>query len=186
MQHGLRRDLAGPVHPRTHGEHGPVPLVTIAFSGSSPHTRGTFKENAELSKKQRFIPAHTGNIRVGGREAVLSAVHPRTHGEHMRASSESMVFSGSSPHTRGTFAEEIEEKDGHRFIPAHTGNMRSTLPNIRSGPVHPRTHGEHFLQTSAAFQRSGSSPHTRGTSAGPPRSLPDRRFIPAHAGNITP
>ncbi len=71
-------------------------------------------------------------------------------------------------------------------------------------PVHPRTHGEHLEVTTGAFFTAGSSPHTRGTyeqieqevvevGSSPHtrgtfrvlvQRLVDKRFIPAHTGNI--
>ncbi len=173
-----------PVHPRTHGEHPWGKTASRSPSGSSPHTRGTSCLQGKTSAIERFIPAHTGNIRAETDQGISESVHPRTHGEHDLRSQLSGSWTGSSPHTRGTFIELLEHDLPERFIPAHTGNMLDYSACYAPLPVHPRTHGEHVRYDRPGTFFYGSSPHTRGT------SVRDRdigigiRFIPAHTGNI--
>ncbi len=153
------------------------------LSGSSPHTRGTFRAMFPDPTGCRFIPAHTGNITTLSPCSLPISVHPRTHGEHPLPREGSRVDRGSSPHTRGTFSGLHNELSIVRFIPAHTGNISVLSAAPPEAAVHPRTHGEHTTTMSLCFI-FGSSPHTRGTcKVGNlyPRLV---RFIPAHTGNI--
>ena len=70
-----------------------------------------------------------------------------------------------------------------RFIPARAGNTLIDPERPGSGPVHPRSRGEHALMCLGFFVHNGSSPLARGTL--PDRGLlgDDDRFIPARAGN---
>ena len=90
------------VHPRTRGEHPTLRSSCAARPGSSPHTRGTFRQHALVRAIYRFIPAHAGNIWSRRTHRPCSTVHPRTRGEHVMLVSCGELFSGSSPHTRGT------------------------------------------------------------------------------------
>ena len=60
--------------------------------------------------------------------------------------------------------------------------MKHQSPN----PVHPRLRGELMTPVEFWSQVIGSSPLTRGTLNGRPRSREDFRFIPAYAGNSSP
>ena len=50
-------------------------------------------------------------------------------------------------------------------------------------PVHPRIRGERSSPNPCTTRNSGSSPHTRGTLPVDGTVHPDKRFIPAYAGN---
>ena len=141
----------GPVHPRTHGEHGevvpgPVPVqrfipartgntflasrASTTSHGSSPHARGTLSEETLAMCLERFIPARTGNTRRPRRFAAQRSVHPRTHGEHS--------------------AQDLLPDGNARFIPARTGNTAVPSGAFARPPVHPRTHGEHSRRSEAS------------------------------------
>ena len=153
------------VHPRTRGEHRRQRSRKNCMDGSSPHTRGTYTDTLFADESRRFIPAHAGNI-PGTRPPARSApVHPRTRGEHdqPRALPGSVV--GSSPHTRGTLTARTGEARPERFIPAHAGNITAPVTTRDLTSVHPRTRGEHSKAGMTTSLVSGSSPHTRGTSA---------------------
>ncbi len=70
---------------------------------------------------------------------------------------------GASPRMRGTVTP----------MPAHAGGR----------PVHPRACGERGGTGDFGDLRSGASPRMRGTVRGTDQPRPDRRCIPAHAGN---
>ena len=75
---------SAPVHPRTHGEHI-IFLVGCCFTvGSSPYPRGTPVLEWVMSHWERFIPVPTGNTCPTVYSLYADAVHPRTHGEHLR------------------------------------------------------------------------------------------------------
>ena len=115
----------------------------------------------------------------------LPPVHPRARGEHVGVDVLTRGNFGSSPRTRGTSGEFGEADAGDRFIPAHAGNMVLASSSWQQYSVHPRARGEHNLGTTACKYNPGSSPRTRGTYAGGQAGGGIRRFIPAHAGNIS-
>ncbi len=132
------------VHPRTCGEHRGSRVRRSPWIGSSPHVRGTCKRFNIVSHSSRFIPARAGNISVMTIMQPAKAVHPRTCGEHFRASWASAVLIGSSPHVRGTSRKSLAEIPLDRFIPARAGNIILAAPYFLASSVHPRTCGEHF------------------------------------------
>ena len=94
-----------------------------------------------------------------------------------------MAQGGSSPLARGTLRHRLRNRDLTRFIPARAGNTRHISTRRVLLPVHPRSRGEHSVQSMTSNALSGSSPLARGTQSMP--EAPDvlHRFIPARAGN---
>ncbi len=172
------------VHPRTRGEHPASDICAGTCCGSSPHTRGTYMSLGSGNGGSRFIPAHAGNITSWWNWGSGATVHPRTRGEHSARIRHEPALFGSSPHTRGTSEEERTKLHGHRFIPAHAGNILSWKQYRTEKPVHPRTRGEHDTPNGKPIDVPGSSPHTRGTLGYNTGHFDPVRFIPAHAGNI--
>ena len=118
--------LAGrPVHPRSRGEHGCRAGHTPRMSGSSPLARGTLVLPGAGPAARRFIPARAGNTTPPPRGMRRQAVHPRSRGEHLRATPRQRTGAGSSPLARGTRRVNLHLRQCHRFIPARAGN---TLP----------------------------------------------------------
>ena len=198
-----------PVHPRTRGEHWSLASLAVGTTGSSPHTRGTHAApvpsprlanpvhprtrgehcSVSASLHQASWPVHPrtrGEHRLTPSRSTVACdpVHPRTRGEHATSSSSEGPSTGSSPHTRGTpLSCASVGHSGRRFIPAHAGNTPSASAPPSSGPVHPRTRGEHDKTATLWDATTGSSPHTRGTRGQSTWRLTSTRFIPAHAGN---
>ena len=171
------------VHPRIRGERAGEAAPSGVATGSSPHTRGTPGKIARNLGANRFIPAYAGNAFRRVPASGLTTVHPRIRGERHPSINANRSTSGSSPHTRGTRADEGPELEDQRFIPAYAGNASDGLPVPPRGPVHPRIRGERPCAEVAVCGIAGSSPHTRGT---PPEwnlAVPHCRFIPAYAGN---
>ena len=131
----------------------------------------------------RFIPAYAGNAHVLKSQCVALPVHPRIRGERRQSGTLQFHIVGSSPHTRGTLFSAAHNVPLCRFIPAYAGNARMAPPIVSASAVHPRIRGERAPGRRRARCGYGSSPHTRGTRPGGPHSLPNRRFIPAYAGN---
>ena len=131
-----------------------------------------------------IIPACAGNTTAPRVSAPASWDHPRIRGEHRRNGFERSGILGSSPHTRGTQS---------------TGRSASRTPWD-----HPRIRGEHLDENerlagvagiipayagntlcalATMSQRSGSSPHTRGTHSLDAGTARLNGIIPAYAGN---
>ena len=171
------------VHPRSRGEHSRAIQAGCSSCGSSPLARGTRGSGSTRCHRGRFIPARAGNTYDPHGSASLSAVHPRSRGEHAHASWTIQVAFGSSPLARGTRSGEGAEALRLRFIPARAGNTKATTSPSCQPPVHPRSRGEHAQTHDAVSHQSGSSPLARGTPAARRRRRPQDRFIPARAGN---
>ena len=90
---------------------------------------------------------------------------------------------GSSPHVRGTPLAANRQAGSIRFIPACAGNARWRHSLASRPSVHPRMRGERAAPCPCRSSRAGSSPHARGTHGRVLVSDPQRRFIPACAGN---
>ena len=73
------------VHPRSRGEHAAFQSRAGIRAGSSPLTRGTHLADWRRARNWRFIPAHAGNTGKEATESILTAVHPRSRGEHLGA-----------------------------------------------------------------------------------------------------
>ena len=155
--------ISGSVHPHTRGEHVILPMVKPCYSGSSPHTRGTQVLSALLSTFTRFIPTHAGNTLMCPSSDRPIPVHPHTRGEHLAGCAYIVVFTGSSPHTRGTLRHWWATVWLLRFIPTHAGNTRAEHWRCPVPAVHPHTRGEHNNPAALDIGPYGSSPHTRGT-----------------------
>ena len=95
----LRREAA---HPRSRGEHTPLPCTVGFLPGSSPLARGTRNIEAEAVARVRLIPARAGNTSISLPSHFLRAAHPRSRGEHSSPHSEATRAVGSSPLARGT------------------------------------------------------------------------------------
>ena len=131
----------------------------------------------------RFIPACAGNAMSGARSVFLLAVHPRMRGERFLRTHPNLLFTGSSPHARGTLRSSAMLQLVLRFIPACAGNASRWHAAACAGSVHPRMRGERFHEGRHAFLLLGSSPHARGTRISSRARFRWRRFILACAGN---
>ena len=171
------------VHPRVCGEHdgcGPPPSGP---RGSSPRVRGTRKTVAAIPAPDRFIPACAGNTNSISPRSCIWTVHPRVCGEHHDPHMPTATHSGSSPRVRGTRVKMEELLYEFRFIPACAGNTRECALSTARPAVHPRVCGEHARAAYSDGDTLGSSPRVRGTPKAMAKRRPQRRFIPACAGN---
>ena len=171
------------VHPRTRGEHLTIPRPCRSRIGSSPHARGTPRQEHRQDKLARFIPARAGNTLTQKDRNVFDAVHPRTRGEHLANARILPYKGGSSPHARGTRTNFSIRGIGQRFIPARAGNTMRAPVQEPPAAVHPRTRGEHDGVRQLVEEHLGSSPHARGTQELEAKLQELGRFIPARAGN---
>ena len=98
------------VHPRGCGEHTLPNSTKARCIGSSPRVRGTLSRCPLLLLVTRFIPAGAGNTAPFTSEEMLSAVHPRGCGEHIRREQHNGREHGSSPRVRGTHVDRIPRR----------------------------------------------------------------------------
>ena len=151
------------VHPRMRGERWQARSWMTPSSGSSPHARGTRRHHREHEVSVRFIPACAGNACPGRFPRLARSVHPRMRGER--------EYPTARP------------RHSVRFIPACAGNAHPCTGRADVLAVHPRMRGERWRATLTACPNTGSSPHARGTLWHLASLEPDKRFIPACAGN---
>ena len=69
-------------HPRIRGEHLNRIKQEMPGEGSSPHTRGARRLNAEHHHRIRIIPAYAGSTAIGFGAQLRDRDHPRIRGEH--------------------------------------------------------------------------------------------------------
>ena len=151
------------VHPRSRGEHWLVTGSRCDPSGSSPLARGTRRARSSPVRGSRFIPARAGNTKRSSGRTGISAVHPRSRGEHTATALPSCARSGSSPLARGTQLALRQIHTNQRFIPARAGNTTRSMQAWLGFTVHPRSRGEHGLRCLFLRLLGGSSPLARGT-----------------------
>ena len=106
-------------------------------------------------------------------------------GERYEETGVRYMGAGSSPRVRGTLRPAAERRHQRRFIPACAGNAVKLARFLNGDPVHPRVCGERPFIIALAFMASGSSPRVRGTPLPDVFVPPQRRFIPACAGNAS-
>ena len=165
------------------GEHSLPRGDPRRCGGSSPHARGTPSNPNQVPEAERFIPACAGNTPPRCWSSQSRTVHPRMRGEHQRKDTAGLIWTGSSPHARGTREIFQSHFAQIRFIPACAGNTSPLISYAAAITVHPRMRGEHRTSRRSLCRWSGSSPHARGTPLGDTDGVPRSRFIPACAGN---
>ena len=148
-----------------------------------PAHAGNSTPAALAPRIRRIIPAHAGNSNLARALETISPDHPRACGELPCSTARSSPFRGSSPRMRGTPNHPRACDLARRIIPAHAGNSPAR-PRARAPSAdHPRACGELRFVSPSSSAASGSSPRMRGTPHPVEDGLPDRRIIPAHAGN---
>ena len=165
------------------GERQPISSLKLLFFGSSPHARGTLNSVVDPLLIPRFIPACAGNAFTPAVHQKFVTVHPRMRGERLAALPCAGIFTGSSPHARGTHPGMGVSQLQDRFIPACAGNADERKMTLEGSPVHPRMRGERVPFLAAMRSNTGSSPHARGTRRTLSARRSTMRFIPACAGN---
>ena len=151
--------------------------------GSSPRVRGILRYVGNDKPLRRFIPACTGNTNHWPRCKQSLAVHPRVYGEYGILDRLYLLITGSSPRVRGILRPRHVRGPRRRFIPACTGNTKSTEKCAVISPVHPRVYGEYVFGYGHTRTNSGSSPRVRGIPDIHALEDTETRFIPACTGN---
>ena len=89
---------------------------------------------------------------------------------------------GSSPHTRGLPAAQIEAMAQVGIIPAYAGPTNTAFGSRYLSRDHPRIRGAYIFAKLHGLNLLGSSPHTRGLHTTAIHQNADSRIIPAYAG----
>ena len=131
----------------------------------------------------RIIPAHAGSTLDGGDAEHARTDHPRSRGEHNWKRFLATLGAGSSPLTRGAPGVVTRRPAPGRIIPAHAGSTVLVHLIRQLGRDHPRSRGEHSIDTADARAHAGSSPLTRGAPSSFTSSDNSAGIIPAHAGS---
>ena len=118
-----KRSSCSRAHPRSRGENLGCIASLCCLLGSSPLTRGKFHGTRRWSLADRLIPAHAGKMPTSITSPALMRAHPRSRGENVALAEGVGPAMGSSPLTRGKFAEQILAIPGERLIPAHAGKI---------------------------------------------------------------
>ena len=172
-------------HPRSRGEHDCTAYRVGFVTGSSPLARGTPWQSSSSRSASRLIPARAGNTHSRSRASRGHAAHPRSRGEHGVPGRSTRAEGGSSPLARGTQRKAIYAFVTARLIPARAGNTASPRPSPEGSTAHPRSRGEHGVDSWYAVGDTGSSPLARGTQLHRCEKPGRDRLIPARAGNTS-
>ena len=170
-------------HPRMRGEHQHDRHGADVRTGSSPHARGTQRNDLEAVRKLGIIPACAGNTLHRTARPESCGDHPRMRGEHLHPIIDLLIIVGSSPHARGTLRAMLPENRKQGIIPACAGNTLVCLRLKLGNRDHPRMRGEHLRAGRERPAGPGSSPHARGTRFPVGWRHAGVGIIPACAGN---
>ena len=129
-------------HPRSRGEnHSVLPRLPSA-DGSSPLTRGKPRGGQRSRRLPGLIPAHAGKTRSSPPRRIRLPAHPRSRGENIQTTVQTVAGWGSSPLTRGKQDRPRQQEDSPGLIPAHAGKTPSGHIPRRTRRAHPRSRGE--------------------------------------------
>ena len=169
-------------HPRSRGENASIDAKAAELGGSSPLTRGKRGLGGVPGVVDRLIPAHAGKTARPCARLIRWRAHPRSRGENIQTSSQTVKTSGSSPLTREKRRAGCIDGLVQRLIPAHAGKTDAARPERERAGAHPRSRGENRCFEDAPLGCRGSSPLTRGKQSYVPGFGALGGLIPAHAG----
>ena len=130
-----------------------------------------------------LIPARAGNTCQCTSSFVTAWAHPRSRGEHCGDTLSAPPPPGSSPLARGTLTVKVIDGAAAGLIPARAGNTSAEPFAADWRWAHPRSRGEHRVQSLEKISDQGSSPLARGTRGNKARQEAAPGLIPARAGN---
>ena len=158
-------------------------MAELELAGSSPLTRGAPDFRTRDSIDPGIIPAHAGSTFLIHLSSPDSRDHPRSRGEHAFGGAFVKPQAGSSPLTRGARIRRRVAWSRPGIIPAHAGSTDHSGASTVSAADHPRSRGEHVIDSYSTRSPTGSSPLTRGALAAGRGQRSGNRIIPAHAGS---
>ena len=184
MHERRQRPHQWPVYPCAYREHGETGLPRDRFSGLSLCIQGTWSSTWCRLGRNRFIPVHTGNIRINRFWQSVRAVYPCAYREHVKRMFFHLNIFGLSLCIQGTSDMlRLLRVDG-RFIPVHTGNIMHVYDKQRNTTVYPCAYREHSQKRLEQINTTGLSLCIQGTSIRVTFIISVVRFIPVHTGNI--
>ena len=177
-----RQQIPPADHPRSCGANHPSCRHALPAVGSSPLVRGQRGYVVNFTRNMRIIPARAGPT-VGCIIGHVSCPdHPRSCGANRVSVSPARWRCGSSPLVRGQPAEDLENLDYTRIIPARAG----PTPQFGNGAWietdHPRSCGANKKRAERISVICGSSPLVRGQHVRNVEMAIKVRIIPARAG----
>ena len=129
-----RRSSPGPpeaAHPRSRGENAAHLSRGRGERGSSPLTRGKRNIARMLQDRHGLIPAHAGKTASESSLSCTPPAHPRSRGENIQTTVQTVAGWGSSPLTRGKRGARARGNLRPRLIPAHAGKTTRRTASSR-------------------------------------------------------
>ena len=132
-------------HPRLRGADENNGLLTMAYHGSSPLTRGGHGSKPTREPPSGLIPAYAGRTGVFRVGVFGHRAHPRLRGADLRGLKVLTRLSGSSPLTRGGLHLRHPGRIHLRLIPAYAGRTYFDLVAQVPQGAHPRLRGADLM-----------------------------------------
>ena len=129
------------VYPRVYGGTGDAIPRATCERGLSPRVRGNPVHHVDRVRRQRSIPACTGEPWANTSSRPSSRVYPRVYGGTHAQRIPDPHPGGLSPRVRGNLGVQLDLPAVQRSIPACTGEPASGSGSPRSRAVYPRVYG---------------------------------------------
>ena len=171
-----------PVYPRVCG--GTTTDIGDATwgGGLSPRVRGNLQGAVHRQAEKRSIPACAGEPRYRLRRQLRFQVYPRVCGGTALDQAIDGLICGLSPRVRGNPSPELPSRLSPWSIPACAGEPGCRSSKLRWPEVYPRVCGGTWPRFVEEVIDGGLSPRVRGNHVRRNPDSPQRRSIPACAG----
>ena len=158
------------------------PQPEVRFVGLSPRVRGNLERVLHDRRRERSIPACTGEPDRHLEPGRMDQVYPRVYGGTRWAAWSGPSTRGLSPRVRGNLPAVQEDDEGPGSIPACTGEPRGSPSSPGQCPVYPRVYGGTGYELGFSGSGEGLSPRVRGNRTGVANITRTGRSIPACTG----
>ena len=176
----------GAVYPRVYGATRLAPSRLAPFMGLSPRVRGNQVVLLISPRRERSIPACTGQPRSSAPDDSPTSVYPRVYGATRCESCGAKMQAGLSPRVRGNLSEIDAVAQQVGSIPACTGQPGLPEDVQRGFGVYPRVYGATQTRPVDPLEKEGLSPRVRGNPTNWTEGLLGERSIPACTGQPRP
>ncbi len=174
--------VVGGSRPRTRGDLPRCLSAAAASLESSPHARGSSRDDEQVLTFGVVVPARAGIFRMHCISALLIQCRPRTRGDLPVTTSSVRFHCASSPHARGSSPPDRLSRRPGRVVPARAGIFPSTAASSTARTRRPRTRGDLPERRDCHDDVLPSSPHARGSSRGTGAGRARDAVVPARAG----